>query len=131
MRGESACPILGRIPIIGELFKTRSRKRDKTNLMVFIRPKILRDGVHDAHRNQREVQLHPRRADARPARSKGEILPLLPFNKDPRAAAAAADRPAMPAAAARQTPTGPDGADKPPSGPADGRSAGSRRRRTP
>ena len=38
-------PYLGRIPIIGELFKTRSRKREKRNLMVFIRPKILRDGL--------------------------------------------------------------------------------------
>ena len=29
--------------------------------MVFIRPKILRDGFADGHRDRREVQLHPRR----------------------------------------------------------------------
>lgn len=34
-------PILGDIPIIGELFRSRSRTRTKTNLMVFIRPTIL------------------------------------------------------------------------------------------
>ncbi|VAV91471.1 General secretion pathway protein D, partial [hydrothermal vent metagenome] len=36
-------PLLGDIPIIGELFKSRGRSRVKTNLMVFIRPTILRD----------------------------------------------------------------------------------------
>ncbi len=35
-------PLLSDIPIIGELFKSRSRNRSKTNLMVFIRPTILR-----------------------------------------------------------------------------------------
>ena len=34
-------PILGDIPIIGELFRSRARTRTKTNLMVFIRPTIL------------------------------------------------------------------------------------------
>jgi general secretion pathway protein D len=38
-------PFLGSIPILGELFKTRSVSKTKTNLMVFIRPRILRDGV--------------------------------------------------------------------------------------
>ena len=35
-------PLLGDIPALGELFKSRSRQRTKTNLMVFIRPTILR-----------------------------------------------------------------------------------------
>jgi len=35
-------PLLGDIPGIGELFKSRSRARSKTNLMVFIRPTIVR-----------------------------------------------------------------------------------------
>lgn len=35
-------PLLGDIPGIGELFKSRSRTRSKTNLMVFIRPTIVR-----------------------------------------------------------------------------------------
>ncbi len=41
-------PLLGSIPVIGELFKTRSVTKVKTNLMVFIRPRILRDGVDAA-----------------------------------------------------------------------------------
>ncbi|MBS1196338.1 MAG: ral secretion pathway protein [Proteobacteria bacterium] len=36
-------PFLGDIPVIGNLFKTESRKRTKTNLMVFLRPTIMRD----------------------------------------------------------------------------------------
>ena len=53
---ESRVPILGAIPIIGELFKTRSGAKDKRNLMVFIRPTILRDGVQGGDRNECKVQ---------------------------------------------------------------------------
>ncbi|HEV2867417.1 MAG TPA: type II secretion system secretin GspD, partial [Allosphingosinicella sp.] len=35
-------PLLGDIPIIGNLFRSRGRSRGRTNLMVFIRPTILR-----------------------------------------------------------------------------------------
>lgn len=35
-------PFLGDIPVIGELFRSRGKSRIKTNLMVFIRPTILR-----------------------------------------------------------------------------------------
>jgi general secretion pathway protein D len=45
---KSQVPFLGSIPILGELFKTRSVDKVKTNLMVFIRPRILRDGVDAA-----------------------------------------------------------------------------------
>ncbi|MEO0500782.1 MAG: type II secretion system secretin GspD [Pseudomonadota bacterium] len=34
-------PFLGDIPLIGELFKARSRAKQRTNLIVFIRPRIL------------------------------------------------------------------------------------------
>ena len=35
-------PVLGDIPLLGELFRSRSKSRGKTNLMVCIRPTILR-----------------------------------------------------------------------------------------
>ncbi len=41
-------PILGSIPILGALFRTQRTDSVKTNLMVFIRPKILRDGMQTA-----------------------------------------------------------------------------------
>jgi general secretion pathway protein D len=42
-------PLLSDIPVLGELFKSRSRSKTKTNLMVFIRPTILRS-KEDARR---------------------------------------------------------------------------------
>ncbi|MGJ7495794.1 type II secretion system secretin GspD [Variovorax sp. RT4R15] len=38
-------PLAGDIPILGNLFKSETRSRNKTNLMVFIRPVVMRDGV--------------------------------------------------------------------------------------
>lgn len=36
-------PLLGNIPLLGHLFKVEKRNRMKTNLMVFMRPRVLRD----------------------------------------------------------------------------------------
>jgi general secretion pathway protein D len=36
-------PLLGDVPVLGELFKSRGRSHVKTNLMVFIRPTIMRN----------------------------------------------------------------------------------------
>lgn len=41
--GEDKVPLAGDIPVIGGLFRYDTRKRVKTNLMVFLRPKIIRD----------------------------------------------------------------------------------------
>jgi len=38
-------PFLGDLPVVGNLFKSRGRQREKTNLMVFIRPTILRSAA--------------------------------------------------------------------------------------
>ncbi len=42
---DQRVPLLGSIPGLGALFRTRSTDKVKTNLMVFIRPKILRDAA--------------------------------------------------------------------------------------
>jgi general secretion pathway protein D len=42
-------PLLGDIPVLGNLFKSSSRSHDKTNLMIFIRPTILKT-ADDARR---------------------------------------------------------------------------------
>lgn len=41
-KGEFKVPLLGDIPLLGWLFRYETRKSAKTNLMVFIRPSILR-----------------------------------------------------------------------------------------
>ncbi|RDV06331.1 type II secretion system protein GspD [Sphingorhabdus pulchriflava] len=47
-------PLLSDIPILGELFKSKSRTRRKTNLTVFIRPTIIRSRADgDAHTARR------------------------------------------------------------------------------
>ncbi|MEM6640969.1 MAG: type II secretion system secretin GspD [Pseudomonadota bacterium] len=45
VENESRVPLLSSIPILGNAFRTRSTNVDKRNLMVFIRPKIIRDGI--------------------------------------------------------------------------------------
>jgi len=44
---ESRVPVLGRIPILGHLFKSRSTERQKTNLMIILRPTIIMEGDED------------------------------------------------------------------------------------
>jgi general secretion pathway protein D len=62
-------PVLGDIPVLGELFRSRSKSRGKTNLMVFIRPTILRSAA-DARRlaEQRLGYIRAQQQAARPDR---------------------------------------------------------------
>lgn len=75
----SKVPILGDIPFIGHLFKTSSTSTRKRNLMVFIKPTIVRDGVtmneisHKKYNYIRAQQLH--------RQSQG--VPLMPFKEGP------------------------------------------------
>jgi general secretion pathway protein D len=41
--GVEKVPLLGDIPLLGALFQYRTRSRTKTNLMVFLRPVVVRD----------------------------------------------------------------------------------------
>jgi general secretion pathway protein D len=43
--GVDKVPLLGDIPVLGQLFRYDTRQRTKTNLFVFLRPMILRDGA--------------------------------------------------------------------------------------
>jgi general secretion pathway protein D len=40
---EEKVPVLGDVPLFGNLFKSEKRNRKKTNLMVFLRPVVMRD----------------------------------------------------------------------------------------
>jgi general secretion pathway protein D len=42
---QQKVPLLGDIPILGDLFKSQTRQRKKTNLMVFLRPVVIRDSA--------------------------------------------------------------------------------------
>ncbi len=41
----SKIPILGDIPILGELFKHREKSKDRRSLMVFITPTVVRSSA--------------------------------------------------------------------------------------
>ncbi|MEJ2273245.1 MAG: type II secretion system secretin GspD [Woeseiaceae bacterium] len=71
---DQKVPLLGSIPILGNLFRARQTEKVKTNLMIFIRPTILRDAattaietnqkynmIRDLQRGQkgRDIQLMP------------------------------------------------------------------------
>ncbi|MEN9932248.1 MAG: hypothetical protein RIS17_821 [Pseudomonadota bacterium] len=47
-RAIEKVPLLGDIPLLGNLFRSRSQNRTKTNLMVFIRPTIIRTAADAA-----------------------------------------------------------------------------------
>lgn len=74
-RGEQRVPLLGKIPILGEAFRTRSASRNKTNLMVFIQPRILRDEA--ASRIQTNSKYNYIRGEQDRVNSKFEINPLI------------------------------------------------------
>lgn len=42
---QEKVPLVGDLPVLGNLFRYDSRNRKKTNLMVFLRPRIIRDGL--------------------------------------------------------------------------------------
>jgi general secretion pathway protein D len=43
--GNDKVPLLGDVPVVGNLFRYDTRKRSKTNLMVFLRPTVIRDAT--------------------------------------------------------------------------------------
>ncbi len=90
---QERVPGLADIPLFGNLFKSESRSRKKTNLMVFLRPVVVRDGTaSDGLSMGRYDLMRATQAATLPAPS--EVLPpvqdvpLLPaLNPTPAAAA--------------------------------------------
>jgi general secretion pathway protein D len=42
-RGVSKVPVLGSVPVLGWLFRSESTKKQKTNLLLFLTPHVIRD----------------------------------------------------------------------------------------
>ena len=96
--GESKVPWLGDVPAVGALFRYDNRKRVKTNLMVFLRPVILRT-AEDSHgvTSDRYDYIRQLQGDSRlpahwllPQFPPSDLPPMpgLPKAGDPRPAAA-------------------------------------------
>ena len=73
----SGIPYLSQIPIIGALFRSDSNTRTKTNLLVFLRPYILRDKGQDQEITANRMQF----MDAKQGEFKPSTM-LLPSVKD-------------------------------------------------
>ena len=75
----SKVPLLGDIPILGHLFKTTTTSKRKRNLMVFLRPTIVRDGavMNDiSHRKYQYIR-------AQQLNRQAEGISLMPFEEGP------------------------------------------------
>ena len=77
--GQSKVPLLGDIPYLGNLFKSQERGRKKTNLMVFLRPIVMRNqDAANALTLDRYEYMRQRQIESQPKEST-----LLPINAAP------------------------------------------------
>ena len=72
-------PLLGSLPLVGNLFRSQNRTKNRTNLMVFLRPVVLRDaGSADKLSLDRYDLIRAQQKDTQPAPSI-----LVPINDAP------------------------------------------------
>jgi general secretion pathway protein D len=83
---QDKVPGLGDVPVVGNLFRSESRSRKKTNLMVFLRPVVIRDAVqsdalsidrYDLMRTKQQ-NLQPKPSAALRGVDGAAVLPQLP-----------------------------------------------------
>ncbi len=94
----SQVPLFGDIPVLGWLFKSESRQRTKKNLMVFLRPVVMRDAAaSDALSNNRYQQMMGMQQTAQPG-----FNPILGSGNAPVLPPAPVPVPPVPAATPAQ-----------------------------
>ena len=75
INNKSKVPLLGDIPLLGALFRSESRERKRTNLMVFLRPIVMRDADAQARFSlDRYDQIRARQVGGQPSPS--FVLPI-------------------------------------------------------
>jgi general secretion pathway protein D len=98
--GENKVPMLGDVPVMGNLFKNSSRTRSKSIMLVFLRPVVIRDAQaasslsldrYEAIRAQQQAQQPTPKA-------------LLPINESPMLPAAPAKAQPLPTAPVQPVP---------------------------
>jgi general secretion pathway protein D len=90
-QGEDKVPVMGDLPLVGGLFRSENRTRNKTNLMVFLRPVVVRDAatsealMADRYDAIRGLQQVTQPASSLPLRSisGAPVLPDLPQRNAP------------------------------------------------
>ncbi len=85
--GASRVPLLGSIPLIGNLFKASNSKKSKTNLLVFIKPTVMRNAIQASYETNskynfvRDMQLNIN--DGKVTLQPDQDQPLLPVLDQP------------------------------------------------
>jgi general secretion pathway protein D len=111
--GDDKIPGLGDVPIAGNLFKSQNRRRVKSNLMVFLRPVVMRDAqAVDSVTLDRYESIRSQQRNFSPNPGVGESHdgPLLPPIQAPNVVPPGTAPPRAPAPAS----TSPSGALQPP-----------------
>lgn len=81
-KGDSRVPVLGSIPVLGHLFRTQSATKRKTNLLIFLKPTIIRTNevltgaTAEKYRTIRNEQIEFQRA--RGVLTSKRDVPMLP-----------------------------------------------------
>ncbi len=110
---QSRVPGLSNIPLFGALFRSESKNRAKTNLMVFLRPVIVRDGAStealslSRYENMRELQLDQADQDYLNSSYFNYGVPVLPNADQPRNAPLLKMAPMSPDSVVPAAPTSP------------------------
>jgi general secretion pathway protein D len=74
---ESQVPLLGSIPIIGELFRVRNTEKTKTNFLIFLQPHILRDDEQAAQ--ETDAKYNYIKGQQAILNRESKIIPFQPF----------------------------------------------------
>ena len=85
IEGEQRVPGLGRIPILGNLFRVRNTKKSKSNLMIFIRPRVLRTAEQAAietnskynYMRNRQLERNEGKVNLMPGAQQPALPPLI------------------------------------------------------
>ncbi|MCX8099660.1 MAG: type II secretion system secretin GspD [Geminicoccaceae bacterium] len=102
-RGRDRIPVLGDLPVVGNLFGTTRTAARRTELIVFITPRVMRN-AEDARSVSEELRARMRALRARtlggaaPARTPSEPAAPRPLSAPPRTGALAPEPPPAPSA---------------------------------
>jgi general secretion pathway protein D len=74
---QQSIPLLGDIPLLGELFRTRNNEKTKQDFLIFLQPRILRDD--ESSLIETDAKYNYMRNEQRTVTRDSTLLPLAPY----------------------------------------------------
>ncbi len=74
---QQSIPFLGNIPLLGELFRTRNNEKTKTDFLIFLQPRVLRDDAETTI--ETDAKYNFMRGEQRSVMRDSTALPLAPY----------------------------------------------------